>query len=292
MDAGDEETLKAYIDESLEHLADIETDLLEIEKSGIHMDAERVNKVFRAAHSIKGGAGFIGLDNIKTLSHHMENVLGLMRTQKLIPNPENINFLLLASDALKDLLAHVEKSDEMDISHHIEALSSIIALPESPVQEKTVTSLETSVRLPFPDGRPGPTVSPADLERIRNMKEEGKSVYLLEIPLPQSAQKAEHPEDDLLEEARSYGTLLAHQLDRNQPPRALSMLFACVLDPEDVANLFEIGPSHVHEISEEGGVPPANEGIQEAEPESGTHTEHSTSADPGKSAAPPSPPPP
>jgi two-component system chemotaxis sensor kinase CheA len=87
MDAGDEETLKAYIDESLEHLVGIETDLLEIEKSGSRMDVERVNKVFRAAHSIKGGAGFIGLDNIKTLSHHMENVLGLIRTHKLISQP-------------------------------------------------------------------------------------------------------------------------------------------------------------------------------------------------------------
>ena len=98
MNTGDEETLKAYIDESLEHLAGIETDFLEMEKAGSDIDVEQVNKVFRAAHSIKGGAGFMGLENIKTLSHHMENVLGLMRNGKLVPNPENINFLLLASD--------------------------------------------------------------------------------------------------------------------------------------------------------------------------------------------------
>ena len=52
MSPSDDETLKAYIDESLEHLAGIETDLLEMEKAGSNIDVERVNTVFRAAHSI------------------------------------------------------------------------------------------------------------------------------------------------------------------------------------------------------------------------------------------------
>jgi chemotaxis protein histidine kinase CheA len=153
MSAGDDETLKAYIDESLEHLAGIETDLLEIEKAGSNIDVERVNKVFRAAHSIKGGAGFIGLDNIKTLSHHMESVLGLIRNKKLIPNPENVNFLLLASDALKDLLIHVEESDEMDISDHVEALSSITDSPNHPVR-KPLRSSPGNTGSPFVSGWP------------------------------------------------------------------------------------------------------------------------------------------
>ncbi|OQY43331.1 MAG: hypothetical protein B6240_12635, partial [Desulfobacteraceae bacterium 4572_87] len=61
MTTTDEETIKAYTDESMEHLAHMETDLLEIEKAGSNIDENRVNKVFRAAHSIKGGAGFVGL---------------------------------------------------------------------------------------------------------------------------------------------------------------------------------------------------------------------------------------
>jgi two-component system, chemotaxis family, sensor kinase CheA len=174
MSAGDDETLKAYIDESLEHLAGIETDLLEIEKAGAHMDVERVNKVFRAAHSIKGGAGFIGLENIKTLSHHMESVLGLIRNKKLVPNAENINFLLLSSDALKDLLVHVEKSDEIDISDHITALSSITDRTEPPVHEVVSEHPEAPAFFSFSDGRPGLTPSPADLEQIRDMKQGGK----------------------------------------------------------------------------------------------------------------------
>jgi len=254
MSAGDDETLKAYIDESLEHLAGIETDLLEIEKAGAHMDAERVNKVFRAAHSIKGGAGFIGLENIKTLSHHMESVLGLIRNKKLVPNAENINFLLLSSDALKDLLVHVEKSDEMDISDHITALSSITDRTEPPVHEVVSEHPETPAFFSSSDGRPGLTPSPADLEQIRDMKQEGKSVYLLEIPLPHDAQDDDHPEKGVLEEAASYGSPLRHQLDLNSPPGVLMMLFACILDPEDIGNLFDIALNHVYEVTEDGRV--------------------------------------
>jgi len=283
MSPSDDETLKAYIDESLEHLAGIETDLLEMEKAGSNIDVEKVNTVFRAAHSIKGGAGFIGLENIKTLSHHMESVLGLIRNKKLVPNPENINFLLLASDTLKNLLVHVEESDGMDISEHVGALSSITDHPEPSIQEPASKLRETPVFLSFPDSRPGLTASPDDLEHIRDMKQEGRSVYLLEIPLTHDTQDEGKPCDGVLEEARSYGTVLTHQLDQNQPPHTLTILFACILDPEDVANLFEMDPDRVYEVSQDGRVLLPNHPLQTraedhsiptAEPVPDNHIEH------------------
>ena len=89
MQIEDDEILQGFIEESLEHLADIENDLLAIEENGANIDEDLVNKVFRAAHSIKGGAGFMGLTKIQELSHSMENVLGLIRSKKLTPTPEN-----------------------------------------------------------------------------------------------------------------------------------------------------------------------------------------------------------
>ena len=85
MQIEDDEILQGFIEESLEHLADIENDLLAIEEDGADINEDLVNKVFRAAHSIKGGAGFMGLTVIQDLSHVMENVLGLIRSSKLIP---------------------------------------------------------------------------------------------------------------------------------------------------------------------------------------------------------------
>ena len=122
-----DENLRLYVEESLEHLADIENDLLAIEAGGADIDEELVNKVFRAAHSIKGGAGFMGLDTIKVLSHWMENVLGMIRSREMVPNPENINVLLLSADELRNLLNNAAGSNDVDISSHIEALTAVAA---------------------------------------------------------------------------------------------------------------------------------------------------------------------
>ena len=61
----DLEDLNMYLAESREHLATIESDLLAMDSAGEAIDEKLVNKVFRAAHSIKGGAGFFNLSKIQ-----------------------------------------------------------------------------------------------------------------------------------------------------------------------------------------------------------------------------------
>ncbi len=139
MQIEDDEILQGFIEESLEHLADIETDLLAIEKAGANIDENLVNKVFRAAHSIKGGAGFMGLTVIQELSHAMENILGMIRSKKLVPNPEIVNVLLQGSDKLEYMINNIQTSNEEDITEHLiplnaiaEANSAQVVLPPPP----------------------------------------------------------------------------------------------------------------------------------------------------------------
>ena len=63
----DDEILDLFLEESLEHLDGIEADLLYIEKNASNVDLEKVNKVFRAMHTIKGGSSFFGLTKVKDL---------------------------------------------------------------------------------------------------------------------------------------------------------------------------------------------------------------------------------
>jgi two-component system chemotaxis sensor kinase CheA len=105
----DDETLQMYVEEASEHLGDIENDLLTIEQAGADIDEDLVNKVFRAAHSIKGGAGFLGLTKIKDLGHKIENVLDMIRNRELIPEPEVVNIVLLAFDKLREMIHDVAK---------------------------------------------------------------------------------------------------------------------------------------------------------------------------------------
>ena len=153
MEIEDDEILQGFIEESLEHLADIENDLLSIEEAGADIDEDLVNKVFRAAHSIKGGAGFMGLTAIQGLSHSTENVLGMIRSKKLIPTPEIVNVLLMASDQLQNMIEDVHNSNEVDISSHVTPLDAIADGTFTPTQgtaeqetaEKNITVVKDDV---------------------------------------------------------------------------------------------------------------------------------------------------
>ena len=158
MQIEDDEILQGFIEESLEHLADIENDLLEIEEDGANINEDLVNKVFRAAHSIKGGAGFMGLTVIQDLSHVLENVLGLIRSSKLIPTPEIINVLLQASDKLNTMIEDVANSNEYDIEEHLVPLNAIYesetaqpASEEAPVVEASEPEIPEPVAAPTPE---------------------------------------------------------------------------------------------------------------------------------------------
>ena len=76
----DDDLLKEFVNESREHLATIEADLLTIEEGSADIDEQLVNKISRAAHSIKGGSGFFGLERVKELAHKAETVLDMLRT--------------------------------------------------------------------------------------------------------------------------------------------------------------------------------------------------------------------
>ena len=112
----DDELVQEYLAESREHLTTIEADLLTIEEQGAAIDEQLVNRVFRAAHSIKGGAGFFDFSKIRELAHRAESVLEMVRCRQVVPTPEMVSILLLAFDQLRTLLAGYRLSNDADIT--------------------------------------------------------------------------------------------------------------------------------------------------------------------------------
>lgn len=125
----DDELATEYLAEAREHLATMETNLLAIEKSGAHLDEELVNGAFRAVHWIKGGAGFFGLVKIRELAHQTEDVLALVRSGKLVPNPGRIHVLLRATDRLSELIDAPGASNQADIADIVAAIAELHADP-------------------------------------------------------------------------------------------------------------------------------------------------------------------
>ena len=86
-----DELIEEFVTESREHIADIEEDLIKIEAEMENVDPEVINRVFRAAHSIKGSAKFLDLANIGELAHRLEDVLNLIRSGKIAPSSRVAN---------------------------------------------------------------------------------------------------------------------------------------------------------------------------------------------------------
>ena len=95
----DESIISDFVAESRDHLNLIEPDLLAMEQGGASQ--EMLNRVFRAIHSIKGGAGFLAFEALKKLSHAMESVLMLVRDGKLGVDDRLMDALFSSLDRLR-----------------------------------------------------------------------------------------------------------------------------------------------------------------------------------------------
>lgn len=102
----------AFFEESRENLDAMEAGLLAMESGSA--DGETINVVFRAAHSIKGGAATFGFTAISELTHQLETLLDEARSGRRQLDADAIGALLVSGDALRGLLAAAEHGDAID----------------------------------------------------------------------------------------------------------------------------------------------------------------------------------
>ena len=115
-----------FLEECEEILGALQTGLLALRQG--NRDPEIVNTVFRAAHSIKGGAASFGLDALVRFARQMEAVLAEIRSKRMPLSGEVLNLLLKASDLLADHVnaaragGQVEASAARDVERALTAL--------------------------------------------------------------------------------------------------------------------------------------------------------------------------
>ena len=103
---------QTFFQECEEQLAELENGLLAIERQ--EGDHETINAVFRAVHSIKGGAGAFGLDDLVRFAHTFETTLDLMRSSELEITPGLVKLMLRAADGLADLVRFSRDGADLD----------------------------------------------------------------------------------------------------------------------------------------------------------------------------------
>ncbi len=102
---------QTFFQECDDLLGELESGLLDME--GGDGDSETVAAIFRAVHSIKGGAGAFGLDNLVAFAHIFETTLDEVRADRLEATPDVLSVLLRSSDVLADLVRAAQNDEEL-----------------------------------------------------------------------------------------------------------------------------------------------------------------------------------
>ncbi len=187
--------LEIFLDETNEHLQNLNTQILELESAPENMD--NINEIFRAAHSLKGMAGTMGYKRMQNLTHDMENVFSEVRNGNIKVKPEMIDVLFQCLDALEEYKNNIqETSDEgtNDNENLIKALNDILnggkteeapaAKEEAPAAASAAPTAEAGAEgnekwndIAFEDSQ---------IRVIREAMKQGKNVYGINVVVQES----------------------------------------------------------------------------------------------------------
>ncbi len=102
--------LEIFLDETTEHLQNLNTQILALEQEPENMDT--INEIFRAAHSLKGMAGTMGYKRMQTLTHDMENVFSEVRNGNIKVKANMIDLLFQCLDALEEYTNNIRETGD------------------------------------------------------------------------------------------------------------------------------------------------------------------------------------
>ncbi|QIZ72872.1 Hpt domain-containing protein [Oxynema aestuarii] len=118
MDADKNQQILGYfIEEAKEHLETLERGLLDLKTT--LQDPEQVNELFRAAHSVKGGAAMLGFSSIQKTAHRLEDSFKVLKEQPVAVDQKLESLFLKGFDTLQELLESLQgpfglREDEAD----------------------------------------------------------------------------------------------------------------------------------------------------------------------------------
>ncbi|NOZ76314.1 MAG: chemotaxis protein CheA [Euryarchaeota archaeon] len=179
--------------EAGEHLDLLNKALLELERDPGDMD--RVNEIFRSAHTLKGMAATMGYRDISELSHKLENVLDRIRNREMEVSGELVDTLLFCVDHLESMIDGVAKGTEVDAGEAFQKLNAILGTPAEPPREDAGEDVPpTPEREPEEEAPPESAevpLEPEDLEIAEKKAAEGLTPYRIDVTLsPETAMKS------------------------------------------------------------------------------------------------------
>jgi two-component system chemotaxis sensor kinase CheA len=117
------EIVREFLLETHENLAQLDLDLVTLEKDPT--ERETLARVFRTLHTVKGTAGFLGLPKLQAVAHAAENLLSRLRAGELVFQGAIASILLAVVDAVRQMLASIEASENEGAGEYGELIQSL-----------------------------------------------------------------------------------------------------------------------------------------------------------------------
>lgn len=191
LDPNNEELLKDFFAEAQAQIEVLEQNILVLEQDPSNRDA--IDEIFRAAHTLKGGAGTVQMMELAEFTHIVEDLLDGIRSKKVDPNPSLVDTLLQALDVIKDMLDYRAdgKVYQKDISKLRNTLKSYLSggdqTAAKPQPQKAPPRTEVKPGSPKAGNIPVSTGGLSEYERME-LKEasNGKKVYKVSVHFDES----------------------------------------------------------------------------------------------------------
>lgn len=189
--------MSMFLEESLENLQTLNESLLDLEQNP--EDTDRVNEIFRVAHTIKGMAATMGFVELAELTHKMEDVLAEFRSGELKVTQKVVTVLFDCLDTLEKMVDNVQEgSDEkVEIYEIIKALEDIKnnGSTDQNIEDNEIKSDNSNEKMDIAKSDLNFDLNEYDISVIKQAKEKGFNSIEIKITLS---------ENTLLKSARAF----------------------------------------------------------------------------------------
>jgi chemotaxis protein histidine kinase CheA len=199
--------LQDFIVETVEHLEEMESNLLRLEANPD--DRETLDHIFRSVHTIKGASEYLGLEGLAELSHKLENLLDRLRRNAIAADRNTVDLVMAVRDRMSLLVADLEstQAEQTVIADLVERLEGL--KPESTAADKP----------PVDSPPPGETNASGEMAYDEEFDEELFAIFLEQLEEGLTALKA-HTRALASADRDDQIAILANCLTRMDPLRA------------------------------------------------------------------------
>ncbi|MCC5015200.1 MULTISPECIES: hybrid sensor histidine kinase/response regulator [unclassified Legionella] len=162
-----ERLLQTFREEAEEHIKNISSGLIELEKEqSSNKKGEIVETIYRAAHSLKGAARAVDLTDIESLCHTVENVFSALKHNQLIIS----SALLDALHEIVNTISHILAKENSDIGKELYPVATLITQLEDLIKKGSIPKVPTELETPLKRKKNNPSTPPTHHETPPTVK--------------------------------------------------------------------------------------------------------------------------